>query len=144
VHPVILKFLIDALFASQPEYWLVVLYVVARFLADIAKSLSEVPFSNISANAEVHIANKVYNHIQNQSLAFHLKREGISSLSKILYLASNSSNSKIPKYFLKFSKEKMLSVVEINTCQPHRKQGTGKIIRICSRGSQSFAQILRY
>lgn len=52
-------------------------------------------FTRVAANSEVIISSKVFNHVQNQSLAFHLNRE------------------------------------------------TGKIIRICSRGSQSFAQVLR-
>lgn len=95
-HPLLLKYLIDTLIAGESIYFLVVAYTVNRLLADFVNNLREVTFAKVSANAEVYIANKVYNHIQNQSLAFHLKRE------------------------------------------------TGKIIRICSRGSQSFSQILRY
>jgi ABC-type transport system involved in Fe-S cluster assembly fused permease/ATPase subunit len=50
----------------------------------------------VSASAEIYVADLVYNHVQHQSLAFHLSRE------------------------------------------------TGKVIRIVSRGSQSFSAILRY
>ena len=96
VHPIILKYLIDALIAGDTIYSLVALYCCAKFAADLVNNLREVTFAKVAANSEVYIADKVYNHIQNQSLAFHLSRE------------------------------------------------TGKIIRICSRGSQSFAQILRY
>lgn len=88
--------MIDALVDGQSIYALVALYTVAKLAADLVNNIREVTFAHVAANAEVQIADKVYNHIQNQSLAFHLKRE------------------------------------------------TGKIIRICSRGSQSFAQILRY
>ena len=96
LHPLVLKLVIDTLIAGDSIYGLVALYACVRLAADTANNLREVTFAKVSANAEVYIADKVYNHIQNQSLAFHLKRE------------------------------------------------TGKIIRICSRGSQSFAQILRY
>jgi ABC-type transport system involved in Fe-S cluster assembly fused permease/ATPase subunit len=67
-----------------------------KFLAETLKYLVELPFSMVSANAETFIAQKVYSHVQNQSLAFHLSRE------------------------------------------------TGKVIRIVSRGSQSFAAVLRW
>ena len=96
IHPIILKFLIDTILEGGTIYWLVIFYCVVKFLADLVNNLREVTFATVAANAEVYIADKVYNHIQNQSLAFHLNRE------------------------------------------------TGKIIRICSRGSQSFAQILKY
>lgn len=76
-------------------YILVSMYAVVRFSSDLVNNLRELPFANVSAAAEIYIAHLVYNHIQNQSLAFHLSRE------------------------------------------------TGKVIRIVSRGSQSFAQILR-
>jgi ATP-binding cassette, subfamily B, heavy metal transporter len=64
---------------------------VVKFSAELVNNLREIPFATVMANAEVFIADKVYNHVQSQSLAFHLNRE------------------------------------------------TGKIIRICSRGSSSFA-----
>lgn len=95
-HPIVLKYLIDTLVEGGSIYHLVILYAVAKFAADLVNNLREVTFAKVSASAEVFIADKVYNHIQNQSLAFHLKRE------------------------------------------------TGKIIRICSRGSQSFSSILKY
>lgn len=72
------------------------MYCLTRFSADFANNIREIPFANISASAEIFIAQLVYTHITNQSLAFHLSRE------------------------------------------------TGKVIRIVSRGSQSFAMILRY
>ena len=72
-------------------YILVIMYAVTRFAADLVNNIRELPFANVSAAAEIYIAHMVYNHIQNQSLEFHLSRE------------------------------------------------TGKIIRIVSRGSQSFA-----
>ncbi len=73
----------------------VILYVAIRFAGDLVNNLREIPFANVSASAEIYISHRVYTHIQNQSLAFHLTRE------------------------------------------------TGKVIRTVSRGSQSFATILR-
>lgn len=94
-HPIVLKILIDTLIEGNQTYHLVVFYGVIRLLADAVNNLREITFARVSANSEVIISSKLFNHIQNQSLAFHLNRE------------------------------------------------TGKIIRICSRGSQSFAQVLR-
>lgn len=94
-HPIVLKILIDTLIEGNQTYHLVVFYGVIKLLADAVNNLREITFARVSANSEVIISSKLFNHIQNQSLAFHLNRE------------------------------------------------TGKIIRICSRGSQSFAQVLR-
>ena len=94
-HPLVLKILIDTLIEGNSIYHLVAFYTVAKLAADGVNNLREMAFSRVSANAEVIISSKIFNHIQNQSLAFHLNRE------------------------------------------------TGKIIRICSRGSQSFSQVLR-
>lgn len=97
-HPLILKYAIDAIQAgdgSSNIYFLVAMYAIVRFLADFVNNAREIPFANVSASAEIHIAHKVYSHTQNQSLAYHLSRE------------------------------------------------TGKVVRIVSRGSQSFASILR-
>ena len=96
IHPVILKLVIDAMSAGEAAYYLIVLYIIVRMCAEICQMSREISFASVSASSEVYIASLVYNHIQSQSLNFHLSRE------------------------------------------------TGKIIRICSKGSQSFAQILRY
>lgn len=95
IHPLILKLVIDSLSKNESGYFYVVAYCLVKFGAEIVNNLREVTFATVSANAEVFIADKVYNHVQTQSLAFHLNRE------------------------------------------------TGKIIRICSRGSGSFSSILR-
>jgi len=108
VHPLILKYVIDHVTcdsgAGDPgcvvdhhlTYLLIGMYCTCRFAAEFVNNIREIPFANVSASSEIYIAHLVYNHIQHQSLAFHLSRE------------------------------------------------TGKIIRIVSRGSQSFSQILRY
>ena len=109
VHPLILKGIIDNILCeestlkdgetcgtSQETYIMIAFYAGTKFLADVLKYLTELPFSYIAANAEKHIAKLVYGHIQNQSLAFHLSRE------------------------------------------------TGKIVRIVSKGSCSFAQVMRF
>lgn len=109
LHPLILKYVIDAITCQNGDasvdcfhptesitYLLIGMYCLTRFTADFANNIREIPFANISASAEIYIAQLVYTHITNQSLAFHLSRE------------------------------------------------TGKVIRIVSRGSQSFAMILRY
>lgn len=109
VHPLILKAIIETIMCeestlkegetcgtTQDTYILIGFYALTKFIADVLRYVTELPFSYIAANAEKHIAKLVYSHIQNQSLAFHLSRE------------------------------------------------TGKIIRIVSKGSQSFAQVMRY
>lgn len=96
IHPIVLKFVIDDMTAGVAAYYLICLYIAVRIAAEGCNLSREISFASISASAEVHIASLVYNHIQNQSLRFHLSRQ------------------------------------------------TGKIIRICSKGSQSFAQILRF
>jgi ATP-binding cassette subfamily B protein len=72
-----------------------VIYISVRFLAEFIANIREIPFADMAAVAEVSIAYDVYDHVQRQSLAFHLGRE------------------------------------------------TGKILRIVSKGSQQFTQILR-
>jgi len=96
VHPIILKFVIDTMTLGGSAYYLIMLYSIIRLGSEACNLTREASFASISASAEVHIASKVYNHIQNQSLKFHLSRQ------------------------------------------------TGKIIRICSKGSQSFAMILKF
>lgn len=102
-HPIIQKTVIDRITNTYDDhtakveiFFLIGLYALVRFSADFTNYIREIPFANVSASAEVYIAHMVYNHVQNQSLSFHLSRE------------------------------------------------TGKVIRVVSRGSQSFAQILRY
>ena len=95
-HPIVLKYIIDSLILGESSYYLIAIYIAVRIFSEICNQLREVAFAAISASAEVCITSKVYNHIQNQSLSFHLSRE------------------------------------------------TGRIITICSRGSQSFANVLKF
>jgi len=81
--------------SESETYLLIGIYVGVKFIADFLNYIREIPFANMAATAEISIAHDVYDHVQRQSLAFHLGRE------------------------------------------------TGKIIRIVSRGSQSFSSILR-
>lgn len=74
---------------------LIIGYALVKFLGDFLNNIREIPYANMAAAAEISIAHDVYDHVQRQSLAFHLSRE------------------------------------------------TGKIIRIVSKGSQSFATVLR-
>lgn len=104
-HPAVLGMVVNSIVCAgkggadcptqQETYILIGLYAGFKFMADFVRYVVEVPFSNVSASAEVFIAAKVYKHIQDQSLSFHLNRE------------------------------------------------TGKVVRVVSRGSQSFASILR-
>jgi len=91
LHPVILKLAVDAITASDPDhahtYLLISMYCVVRFLADFVNNIREIPFANVSASAEIYIAHMVYNHIQHQSLAFHLSRE----TGKIIRIVSRGS-----------------------------------------------------
>ena len=95
-HPICLKFLIDDLTAGGSGYYDLLLYVLVKFSADICGNLREITFANISASAEIFIAEKVYKHVSDLPLQFHLERQ------------------------------------------------TGKVLRVASRGSQSFASLLRY
>lgn len=81
--------------SSEETYILIGFYAGIMFFADFLNYMREIPYATMSAQAEISIAHDVYDHVQRQSLAFHLSRE------------------------------------------------TGKIIRIVSRGSQSFASVLR-
>ena len=75
LHPLILGMAVNSLADGEDSYFLVGAYVVVKFAADVVANLRETTFAHVSANAEVFIAQKVYTHIQNQSLAFHLDRE---------------------------------------------------------------------
>jgi ATP-binding cassette subfamily B protein len=103
IHPLILKMVIDEITLGDSSkstqaniFFLIGMYTLTRFSSDFINYIREIPFATVAASAEIYVADMVYNHVQHQSLAFHLSRE------------------------------------------------TGKVIRIVSRGSQSFAAILRY
>ena len=59
----------------QYTYILIIIYVVCKFLNEFINYLREVPFAYTMATAEKHIAELVYKHVTNLSLAFHLSRE---------------------------------------------------------------------
>lgn len=63
-----LKLVIDRLTTNGNAYLLVILYCVVKFAGEVVNNMREVTFAAVSANAEVFIADKVYNHVQNQSL----------------------------------------------------------------------------
>jgi ABC-type multidrug transport system fused ATPase/permease subunit len=96
-HPAILGMVVDSLVCAgkgldncptkMETYQLVGAYALLKFLADFVRYIVEIPFSNVSASAEVYIASMVYKHIQNQSLSFHLNRE----TGKIVRLTSRGS-----------------------------------------------------
>lgn len=75
-HPLILKVAIDAITCvaddsvdgtcppHQEVYFLVALYGLTKFAAEIINYLREIPFSQVSGSAEVFIASTVYEHTQ--------------------------------------------------------------------------------
>ena len=91
LHPVILKFAIDEITAGSENhshtYLLISMYCFVRFMADFVNNAREIPFASVSASAEIYIAHLVYNHVQHQSLAFHLSRE----TGKIIRIVSRGS-----------------------------------------------------
>jgi ABC-type bacteriocin/lantibiotic exporter with double-glycine peptidase domain len=99
VHPLILKAVIDhvtcdsgagdggCIVDHHTTYLLIGLYCTCRFAADFVNNIREIPFANVSASAEIYIAHLVYNHIQHQSLSFHLSRE----TGKIIRIVSRGS-----------------------------------------------------
>ena len=72
LHPIILKWCIDSFTAGGNGVYYVILYVVVKYIADVVNNLREVTFATVAASGEVYIADKVFNHVQNLSLAFHL------------------------------------------------------------------------
>jgi ABC-type multidrug transport system fused ATPase/permease subunit len=73
---------------SEAEtYSAIGMYVIVKFLADFINYIREIPFANMAAVAEISIAHDVYDHIQRQSLAFHLGRE----TGKIIRIVSRGS-----------------------------------------------------
>ena len=99
--PLILKEAIDAMMCKpnkltleqeackteQETYTLVALYVIARLVSEFINNMREIPYGYMAAYAEVQIASDVYNHIQRQSLSFHLSRE----TGKIIRVVSRGS-----------------------------------------------------
>ena len=68
IHPLILKMVIDDITLSETygntsTYYLIGWYALTRFSAEFVNYIREVPFANVSASAETHIAHMVYNHI---------------------------------------------------------------------------------
>ena len=60
---------------AEDTYILIIVYAVCKFLNEFINYLRELPFAYTTANAEKHIAELVYRHVTNLSLAFHLSRE---------------------------------------------------------------------
>mmetsp|Transcript_14338 Transcript_14338/g.24413 ORF Transcript_14338/g.24413 Transcript_14338/m.24413 type:complete len:327 (-) Transcript_14338:1052-2032(-) len=105
--PICLKFAVDAITCSdgvsqcptnQETYLLIGLYALCKFAADFLNYIRELPYARLAATAEISIAHDVYDHVQRQSLAFHLSREtgkiirivskGASSFSQVLRLGT--------------------------------------------------------
>lgn len=76
VHPLILKSIINSIMCDETKlkegetcgttqeiYMLVGFYCIVKFVADVLRYITELPFSYIAANAEKHIAKLVYAHI---------------------------------------------------------------------------------
>ena len=67
IHPLILKVVVDNITlggASDKEtYFAIGWYVLVRFASQFVDFIREVPFANVSASAETHIAHMVYHHI---------------------------------------------------------------------------------
>lgn len=55
--------IIDAITVQEDAYTLVIMYCVIKFSAELVNNLREITFATISANAEVFISSKVYNHV---------------------------------------------------------------------------------
>jgi ABC-type bacteriocin/lantibiotic exporter with double-glycine peptidase domain len=86
---------VDSMMIKEAAYLVIGIYALTKFLSDFCNNFREIIFASVSANCEVYIARRVFKHVQDQGLAFHLNRE------------------------------------------------TGRVIRICSKGSQSFSMILK-
>lgn len=73
--------------SHQQTYAIIGIYILTKFLLDFVNYTREIPFANMGAVAEISIANDVYDHVQKQSLAFHLGRE----TGKIIRVVSRGS-----------------------------------------------------
>ena len=56
-------------------YFYILFYVGLKFLSELLSNIRQWPFSYIAATAEKEITRKVYTHVQNQSLQYHVCRE---------------------------------------------------------------------
>lgn len=81
IHPLVLKAVIENISCvekpadgdipavtcpdAHTNYMLIIIYAVTKFAAEFLNYIREIPFAYIAANAEKHIAAKVYQHIQN-------------------------------------------------------------------------------
>ena len=74
VHPIILANIVNTITLGDMEdaYMPIIYYVIVKFFADFIYTLREIAFANVSASSEVFIAEKVYNHVQSLSLAYHV------------------------------------------------------------------------
>lgn len=61
--------------SEREVYILIGIYAVTKFMADFFNYIREVPYQHMASKAEISIAHDVYDHIQRQSLDFHLNRE---------------------------------------------------------------------
>lgn len=66
---------------------MIIAYAMTKFGADFINNIREIPYANMAAAAEISIAHDVYDHVQRQSLAFHLGRE----TGKIIRMVSKGS-----------------------------------------------------
>lgn len=71
VHPLILKYIIDSITLGNTGkdhqadiFFMIGMYTLTRFSADFVNYIREIPFATVSASAEIHVANLVYNHVQ--------------------------------------------------------------------------------
>mmetsp|Transcript_31764 Transcript_31764/g.48738 ORF Transcript_31764/g.48738 Transcript_31764/m.48738 type:complete len:150 (+) Transcript_31764:165-614(+) len=95
--PILLKLAIDAIICNkatgecpsvQETFLFIGLYALAKLIADSFNYIREIPYAIMAAQAEISIAHDVYDHVQRQSLAFHLSRE----TGKIIRVVSKGAN----------------------------------------------------
>lgn len=63
--------------------------MIAKFLVEAIKATREIPYSNMAALAEISITHDVYDHVQRQSIAFHLNRSTGNIVSQVSKGASS-------------------------------------------------------
>jgi ABC-type multidrug transport system fused ATPase/permease subunit len=73
--------------SNEEVYVLIGVYALIKLFTDTINYVRDWPMAIISARIETHIAHDVYDHVQRQSLAFHLNRE----TGKIIRIVSNGS-----------------------------------------------------
>jgi ABC-type bacteriocin/lantibiotic exporter with double-glycine peptidase domain len=76
VYPLLFRNIVNEIAKDNSgAFMLISYYVLVKFLSEFLNNIRQWPFAYVQAQAEIEITKKVYRHVQNQSMEFHLNRE---------------------------------------------------------------------